>query len=385
MHIKKIYIILISNYSLDRQESMNRFSEMLYSGFCEAGMDCEIWRPKVFFGKLVKSTSSGLGKWIGYLDKWIIFPLLLRMRLRKNTLRNYSVKYHICDHSNAPYIKQLPSSSTSITCHDVLAIRGALGFADAHCKPSGLGKILQKWILHHLLMAKKVICVSQATLKQLNELGEDLNSENRGWRVIHIGFNNHFKPINKNDATLLLHKAGYKLFTPFLLHVGSGLPRKNRRLLIDMLIVLGDRWTGNICFAGEVIDNTLLKYVQTHGLSERVISIVKPDHNTLVSLYSTCEAFIFPSYSEGFGWPLIEAQACGAPVIASDIAPIAEISGGTALLYNPDKPEYFADAIFWLQNKKNRSELIRKGFENVTRFNTKKMTKAYLELFGQSL
>jgi glycosyltransferase involved in cell wall biosynthesis len=117
-------------------------------------------------------------------------------------------------------------------------------------------------------------------------------------------------------------------------------------------------------------------------MQNRVKSIVKPGHETLLALYSLCDAFIFPSFSEGFGWPVIEAQACGAPVIASDIEPMPEVSGGGALHANPKTAADFADAFLSLQNKALREQLVNKGFENCKRFSSEKMIDAYLLLHG---
>src|ERR1700738_951837 len=147
----KLRIILIGNYPPDRQESMERFAQMLGAGFGKAGRSIEIWRPEVFFGAFAKSTTSGLGKWLGYIDKWILFPLILRWRLSNKTNRNGACRFHICDHSNSPYLKCLPPARTVITCHDVLAIRGALGFEDAYVKASLPGRFLQSWILKNLV------------------------------------------------------------------------------------------------------------------------------------------------------------------------------------------------------------------------------------------
>ncbi len=140
-------------------------------------------------------------------------------------------------------------------------------------------------------------------------------------------------------------KSGLKPRVSFLLHVGSAFPRKNRKILIDMVAALGKSWDGKICYAGETIEDELLDYAESMGVGERIISIVKPSHELLRALYSGCEAFMFPSFSEGFGWPAIEAQACGAPVIASNLAPMPEVSGEAALFADPYKPAGFCESI----------------------------------------
>ncbi|RDC66095.1 glycosyltransferase family 4 protein [Adhaeribacter pallidiroseus] len=375
-------IILIGNYPPDKQESMIRFAEMLNAGFRESGLQTEIWWPTVFFGTVVKVTNTGLGKWIGYFDKWIVFPLILWWRLQTKTLLHSRVQFHICDHSNSLYLKYLPTDQTSITCHDVLAIRGSLGYTDAYAPASGFGKILQKWILYYLIRAKKMASVSQLTLNQLQELGTAPINMKKEWRVIHNAFNADFKPIAKEKFKNLLNKVGFNTEMPFLLHVGSGQPRKNRGLLLLMVKALGSKWAGNVVLAGEAVDEAFLKQAEALGLRHRVISVVKPNHDTLVALYNACDAFVFPSFSEGFGWPIIEAQACGAPVITSNIEPMPEVSGGGALLADPNSPADFANAFLALHDLATRAILIKRGFENAKRFELRQMVAAYLQLYG---
>ncbi len=68
-----MHIILIGNYAPDKQQSMERFAQMLANGFSKEGHHATIWRPVVLLGKLFKSTTTGPGKWMGYIDKWILF------------------------------------------------------------------------------------------------------------------------------------------------------------------------------------------------------------------------------------------------------------------------------------------------------------------------
>ncbi|MFD1467653.1 glycosyltransferase [Hymenobacter caeli] len=373
-------IILIGNYPPDGQESMERFAQMLDAGLRNAGAATEIWRPVPVFGARVGATNAGYRKWLGYLDKWMIFPLVLRWRQRRPALQESNVRFHVCDHSNAPYLAHLDPQRASITCHDVLAIRGGLGYADAHVVASRLGQTLQKWIFRHLSQARRLASVSQFTLRQLVELTGA--GPLAGWRVIHNAFNADFEPLSPVAREAVLHRAGLSFPAPFLLHVGSGLPRKNRSLLLDMVHALGNRWVGTICFAGEPLDEALLAHAGALGLRGRVASVVKPDHTTLVALYSACEAFVFPSLSEGFGWPIIEAQACGAPVIASNIEPMPEVSGGAALHADPTDASAFAAALLALQQPGARDALVQQGFANCRRFETTYMVRAYLNLYG---
>jgi len=374
-------IVLIGNYPKDRQESMERFARMLESGLQQAGHTTEIWRPTVFFGSFFKATSGGMGKWFGYVDKWILFPLVLRL---KNAFRPKDTQYHICDHSNAFYLKHLPKQRTIITCHDVLAIRGAKGHADAYCPASSFGKVMQEWILSNLISAKKIACVSQLTLKQLKELAAGKGKDESNWEVIHNGFNGDFAPVAKAESEALLKDFGLSADEPYILHIGSRLQRKNRKMLLDMVHVLGDKYKGKICYAGNEIEESLYAHAVKLGLQDRLVSVKKPPHATLKALYSSCYAFIFPSFSEGFGWPVIEAQACGAAVVASNIEPMPEISGGVALHADPHQPQAFAAEFLKLSDKATKDAIINQGFVNVKRFSPDIMIKAYLSMYSKN-
>ncbi|WP_223651778.1 glycosyltransferase [Hymenobacter psoromatis] len=372
-------IVLIGNYQPDGQESMRRFADMLVEGFGRAGLATETWLPTVFFGALVRQTTSGLGKWLGYLDKWVLFPLVLRWRTRGTARADH--RFHICDHSNAPYLPHLPAAQTGITCHDVLAIRGGLGYADAYVAASRMGRVLQAWILGSLRRAERLAAVSHFTLGQLNELTTPATPA-ADWRVIHNAFNARFWPMPADQAAPLLRAAGLDLNQPFLLHVGSDLPRKNRALLLEMAAALGSRWAGLICFAGAPLEPALLARAEALGLRQRVVAVASPAHETLVALYSTCAAFVFPSYSEGFGWPVIEAQACGAPVLVSSVAPMPEVSGGAARHADPDDAPAFAAAFLDLLDGPTRQALVQAGLANCQRFEPAAMTAAYLDLLA---
>ena len=374
-------MVLIGNYPPDKQVSMDRFATMLKEGFEQMGVATELWRPIVFFGKFSKSTTSA-GKWLGYIDKLLLFSIIIQLKSFKSTIKGSQTYYHICDHSNSIYLNYLPIKDAGITCHDVLAIRGALGYADAYCTASKFGAVLQQWILNSLLKAQKIACVSATTLRQLIELAGEEKKQIQNWVVLYNGFNANFTKVDACKAKETLATAGLPTDTPFILHVGSSLPRKNRKLLIEMLNEIRDKWKGNVVLAGQPLDDELVQFIEQHNLSNRVLSIIKPSHPLLVSLYNVCEAFIFPSYSEGFGWPVIEAQACGAPVIASSIEPMPEVSGGAAIHVNPDDPRGFAHAFLSLQNASFKADLIAKGFENCKRFETRKMILRYLDFLN---
>lgn len=376
--MKIFKVILIGNYKPDNQESMFRFQSMLEAGFEESNVSVEVWYPTLFFGRLFKTTLSGIGKWFGYIDKWVIFPLVILFK--RSSAEN--VRYHICDHSNAPYVSYLPKKRTSITCHDVLAIRGALGHKDAYCPASSTGKILQKWILRNLLKAEKIASVSNFTHNQLVELNGGVSKP--GWQVIHNGFNAGFQILENSDWKSTLISSGQQqlLEKPYIVHVGSNLQRKNRAMLIKMVAHIADKWDGYICFTGQVMNEELNALAKTYSLTDRIVEIKKPSHKNLEALINGAQAFVFPSFSEGFGWPVIEAQACGTPVIASNLQPMPEVGGNGAIYADPYSVEEFANSLLEISGADGIkiNDLLSKSLENIERFDSQLMNSRYLEL-----
>lgn len=383
--ISERIVYLIANYLPDKQESMERFVQVLQKGLMQNNR-VKIIRPYCLFGKFAKRHQNGIGKWLGYLDKYFVFSIYLLV-LRFSHL--FSAKqalpiFHICDHSNAVYIRLLPLNRTIVTCHDVLAIRGALGYKDAYCESSRAGKVLQQWILSSLFRTKHIAFVSEFTKQQYLELLDLYGNKHRTTQnvaIVYNGFNADFAQLPEHEAVQILNQQQIVFEHPFLLHVGSSLPRKNRALLVQLLSTIFDRWKGIVVFAGQPIDTNLQTLIDELGVGERIISIVKPNHEVLVALYSQCHAFVFPSFSEGFGWPLIEAQACGAPVITSNLEPMVEVCGGAAIHLPLDSILQFGDAVLQLQDSLYREPLIEKGLVNVERFTTTAMIKGYQDLY----
>ncbi len=374
-----IQVILVGNYSKDKQESMNRFVNVLANGLNTHQIQNSIWNPIIIFGYFFKTTNSGIGKWFSYIDKYFITPIVFYLKVFKNYIINKKVIYHICDHSNAVYVPIFPINKVIVTCHDVLAIRGALGFKDAFCNTSNFGKNLQKNILKNLSKNIHISFVSKNTLKQFKEISLDFFSKN--YQVVYNGLNANFSKLTQIEIGHL--KTKYNNFPPtnFLLHVGSNLERKNRILLVKMLNELSSNYNGIVCFAGQKPSNDIINLAYQLNVSNRIYFIEKPNHELLNLLYNTCDALVFPSFSEGFGWPIIEAQTCGAPVICSNIEPMPEIGGEGVLVANPSSVNDFLQQFLTLSNLDKREKLIQLGFENVKQFSTQKMIESYIDFY----
>ncbi len=372
-------IILIGNYEPDNQFSMRIFAELMEEGYRKSAINVTLIRPDVFFSKL-SSGKSNLFKWLGYIDKFILFSMKLLVLRVKFFLLNQTVYYHICDHSNAFYLYFLPKKKTIITCHDVLAIQSGLGFTGTYCTTTKSGVVLQKIILNALCRAKKLATVSEYTLNQLKII-DTKPTITKKWKSIHNALSNKFTPSNNDEIEKLLNKHKQLRNQEFILHVGSSLERKNRILLVKLINELKTEWNGILVLAGDSLSTELLELIDKLKVKDKILQIYRPQQTEIISLYSICQAMIFPSYSEGFGWPIIEAQACGAPVITSNKAPMMTEVGGNAALYaDPNDTDSFVNQFQKLKNKEFRAEVIRLGFENAKRFNFDNTINQYINL-----
>jgi glycosyltransferase involved in cell wall biosynthesis len=375
-------IVLVGNCPDDGQESMLRFEAMLARELEARGVTVERVAPQLRLAKLGGPYRyRGWRKWAGYVDKYWSFPRQLRRAAARH--RGRPTVFHIIDHSNAVYGSALADVPWLATCHDLLAVRGALGDREAFCAASRTGVRLQKWILGWLAQTPWVACVSEATRGDLLRLTRR-NPETA--QVIPLGINSPFHRTTQQERGALLAATGLHADEPYLLMVGSDLPRKNREAAIKLLARLGDRWAGRLVIAGRAPSPAQSRLAQDLGVADRILPVHKPAFATLNALYGGAFAFLFPSYAEGFGWPIIEAQACACPVICSDRTSVPEVAGEAALVCQPDNIEALAKAVLRLRDEAGlRDQLVAAGARNLARFTLQTMTDGYLACYRRAL
>jgi glycosyltransferase involved in cell wall biosynthesis len=372
----KLKVLLVSNYPIDRQESMQRFAQMMASGLSQRGLQVTTISPKPVLGKLFAAKHTG-AKWLGYLDKFVLFvPTLLQAA-------NEADIVHICDHSNSLYVPVVKHRPHLITCHDLLAVRAGLG-EDTFVNLNPSGKVLQHLILNGLKSAGTIICDSSATAEDVKRLID--GKESSRIKIVLLGLNRKLQILTPDEIDRRLAPvAGLIRRTPFLLHVGSSLKRKNRAGVLRIFARLANDFAGQLVFCGSPLPDELRAFTRQAGLSERVIEIVEPDDPTLEALYNAAYALIFPSLSEGFGWPILEAQACGCPVICSNTSSCPEAAGGAALLRHPNDEAGFVEDILKLKDTKERQNLIALGLANAERISTEGTIERYERIYYEVL
>ena len=390
-------VLIVGNYRPDDQESMLRFARMLEEGLRKEGVPVETIAPQAWAGRL-KQGGSGLGKWLAYVDKFVVFPWVLRRRVRG--LAPGSV-VHIADHSNAMYARAAHSAGhrVLVTCHDLGAVRGALG-EDTDCPASRMGKVLQAWIARSLGQADGVACVSRATLEDVARLIRRRDgSQVPTWLVLN-GLNAPYKrhslgSAGWREAREIVSRevrAGEKVIEDevdndgsFVLNVGSSLSRKNRDGVVRIFARVKEDWPeGRLVFAGEALTPEVRLLARESGVSERVVEFVKPSEWELEALYNRATCLLFPSKFEGFGWPAVEAQACGCPVLCSNAGSLGEVVGESAFVRAVGDEEAFAGEVLRLAREPAaREKWTKLGLRNVEKFGAEAMVEKYRKIYEE--
>ncbi len=366
-------VLLIGNFGPDQQQSMQRFSEMMLRELRALGVPVKLMRPQPVLTRLWRIDFAK--KWAGYFDKYVFFSLRIHFGKSAHLV-------HICDHSNAVYAPHFRHARVVVTCHDLLAVRGALG-EETDCPASFTGKFLQRWILHGLRRTTALACVSDATAADAKRLLADGENAPR-ISVIENGLNYSYRPLPEGEVTTRLAPLQrLKLDRPFVLHVGSNLRRKNRAGVLRIFAKTKDEWNAQLVFAGDPIASELSADARRLGITHRIVEIVAPESELLEALYNGAHALLFPSRFEGFGWPIGEAQACGCPVLTSNRPPMSEVAGDGALLRDVEDEDGFAEDLMRLRDPALRLKLRELGLKNAERFSARKMAERYLALYGE--
>ena len=263
-------VLLIGNYPADQQESMLRFARMMQRGLTSAGLPVELISPRPRLGR-IRFLGGFAAKWLAYVDKFLLFPREMRARLT-----NEVQLVHLCDHSNAMYSAQVSGRPVVVSCHDLLAVRGALG--EVEDTPASItGKVLQRWIVAGLGRATAIACASSATLRDAERLVPRKNGV-PALHLIHHGINHPYR--RQPEAVARERLAAIPQLDParpFVLHVGSNLRMKNREGALRIFALTKNDWDGQLVFAGLKLTPELRSLGENLGLVDRIVEVINPD------------------------------------------------------------------------------------------------------------
>ncbi|NOR44123.1 MAG: glycosyltransferase [Candidatus Delongbacteria bacterium] len=244
---------------------------------------------------------------------------------------------------------------------------------------------IKKFVPFVLKKYKHILSISESTRKDLKKhYGIDENK-------IFINYNGYDKEKYNNEPTaytnneLIGHDKKYFLYVARVEH-----PGKNHMNLIKAYENLSKEIKDEylLYMAGGLKERSeeVVNYAKNSVDSDKIIfgGFVPFEH--LPSLYKNASLFIFPSYYEGFGIPLLESMSSGTPVLCSERPALPEIGGNAVITFDPDDPQNIADKILLLLNDSLiYSSLVRKGLERVDDFSWKKHTDTIINYFEKNI
>lgn len=221
--------------------------------------------------------------------------------------------------------------------------------------------------------ADHFICVSENTKKELLEMYQDIPEEKIS--VIYHGVSEIFtESYGEKTANL----AG--LPDKYLLFVGKREGYKNFKYVLNILAEDRDSDLKLVCVGGPFTREETQK-IKDLNLNKKIVHVFYSDAIRLAALYKKAFALVYPSLEEGFGMPVLEAMACGCPVIASGISVLREVGGEAALYLRSYDYGEFADRLRQCSDVSIREEIVKAGLERAKEFSWQKAAKQTWELY----
>jgi glycosyltransferase involved in cell wall biosynthesis len=341
-----------------------------------------IWPEWIFdsMSPLGEKMAGQPNKYLRNLSDFIASPLFLKWGIKQS---GYDL-LHIIDHSYAYLLDYLDKGKSVVTCHDLMMFKLATG----EIGPRDQAKIKSATVKRNIDRIKKIgqaariVAVSNNTKHDLVKyLGIDGNKI----EVIYSGLNYDFHPIDAEKKRIARKRYGFNN-ERLMLCVGNNQFYKNLEGIIEALAMKLEYLRQNnlvLLKAGSDFSDGQKRMIERYGLQPHVIHIgYVNSFDHLNELYNLAELFLFPSLYEGFGWPPLEAMACGTPVIASEAGSLKEVLNGAAYTVDPVDYQQMAQALIEvLENESVRRTLIDKGFANAARFNWLDAAKAHVALY----
>lgn len=286
-----------------------------------------------------------------------------------------------CTSNTAPVFCSVP---LIITLHDIIYLESVSLFKKGGDWYQKFGNMYRRLVVP--LIARKsreIVTVSEFEknrIKNFMGLGENLSA-------IYNGVGKHFMNIN-DEVILRSAKNKYNLPDNYLFFLGNTDPKKNTPIVLKAFRDFNK--SSSVRYKLVIIDYdesallNLLSEIGSPELRNDIIITGYVPNQELPAIINQSKVMLYPSLRESFGIPILEAMACGVPVITSNTSSMPEIAGSAAILVDPYNPSELTDAIRKVvTDDKLRSELIESGFKRAKEFNWERMAQDYLKLYQE--
>lgn len=287
--------------------------------------------------------------------------------------------HHVVDHSYAHLVSALGARRTVVTCHDLMPLRMADGRIPG-ARPARIALLAFRYAVRHLARAARVVCVSQATADDVHRY---LDCEPSRLHVVHSGVADHFRAPGAERVARFRERLELPE-TPLLLHVGGADAYKNIEGALEVVHTLRHVHGIDCGFvkAGERLTTEQRRLGQSLGLEPWIVETGYVPEPDLPALYACCQVLLTPSHWEGFGWPALEAMACGTPAVTSDCPAFRETAGPAALQAPAtDTHALAAAAARLLQDEPSRRSAQARGLALAQRFRWDRTARELAEIY----
>ncbi|MFA5933042.1 MAG: glycosyltransferase family 1 protein [Microgenomates group bacterium] len=311
--------------------------------------------------------------------KWYGFAEQIKMPKLLNSLKPDLVHF---PHFNVPILYK---GKFVVTIHDLIHQHYKTRESTTHNKLMYSMKNLgyKKIFSNAIKKADRIITPSKSVKNQLiNEWNIDQAKIEITPEAVDTSLINISKQIRNNDFQKVSHKWGIK--KPYIFYVGNAQPHKNIERLIEVFIQIKNKYSEyQLILSGP--DNYFWnKTIKRYNVKDLIFTGFLSERE-LVTLYKNADLFVLPSLEEGFGIPVLEAMACGCPVVCSNTGSLPEVAADAAVYFNPrilkDMEEKISSV---LENRKFRKELIEKGELRFKKFSWKRLAHQTLEIYLKS-
>lgn len=298
---------------------------------------------------------------------------MMSIRLSNQIGTKYDI-YHYTNQIIGNAISKSPSKAKKIiTVHDLFQ-DGLFKYTPPEICFSGINS------------ADALICISEYSKNQLLNYNFDVHESDI--KTIYQGVDPSFRPYPKFKCDSILKKYSIPNDYLKLLHVGKPFQRKNDIQLVKILqnIKHCKGYSNVVLIKVGQFSQEALQYISKYQLSKDIVNIPTVSEIELISLYNVSDIFVFPSLSEGFGLPILEAMACGIPVVASNTTSIPEIVGDSGILIDPSDTDKFSDSIIDLSNNDNLINYYSNtGLDRASKFSWDRTASKTFDLYREIL
>lgn len=312
-----------------------------------------------------------------------LYPIWEQIHLPK-AVKKYQIDILHCTSNTAPLHLSVP---LILTLHDIIYLE-KIDWKSGNWYQL-LGNLYRRWNVPRILAKTgKILTVSKYEEKRIRSF---FKLENNKIEVVYNGIGKHFRLQEKENA--LYNRKLHKLPDQYVLFLGNTDAKKNLKGLIAALKLLyeQDKLTLDILIT-DLSENDLTAFLREQKaecIRERIVLTGYVPNSSLPIYYSNALFFLYVSLRESFGLPILEAMACGCPVITSDTSSMPEIAGGAALLVDPYNSEAISNAMLsLLQDPSFREKMIEMGLKRPPLFSyqtrVKRILKIYQEVYSKN-